>query len=57
MWTKLFQQIMATEEKVLPIFLHDPQSQAIAGAVMVTETIFATIFGIALPAPAAIAGK
>jgi len=51
-WTKLFQAIMVTEQTILPIFIHNPASQRIAGAVVVTEDIFGSIFGIT-PAPAA----
>ena len=49
-WTKLFQAIMVTEQTILPIFIHNPASQRIAGAVVVTEDIFGSIFGIT-PAP------
>jgi len=51
-WTKLFQAIMVTEQTILPIFIHNPASQRIAGAVVVTEDIFGSIFGIT-PAPQA----
>jgi len=48
-WAKLFQAIMITEQNVLPIFIHNPASQKIAGAVVVTEQIFGSIFGLTIP--------
>lgn len=50
-WSKLFQALMATEENVLPIFLHNPNSKTsqIVGALLVTETIFGAIFGLTSP--------
>ena len=48
-WIKLFQAIMQTEELVLPIFIHNPSSQKVVGAVVVAESIFGSIFGLTLP--------
>ena len=50
-WTKLFQAIMQTEQAVLPIFIHNPQSQKIVGAIVVAEEIFGTAFA-PTPTPA-----
>lgn len=52
-WPKFFQAIMVTEENVLPIFIHSQSAEKIVGAVLVAESIFATIFGVATTAPAA----
>jgi hypothetical protein len=57
-WSKfsqLFQATMQTEEAVLPIFIHNPNSQRITAAVMVSESIFGNMFGLFQPpaAPAA----
>ncbi len=44
-WQKLFQSVMQTEEQVLPMFIHNPKSQQITGAILVTESIFANFVG------------
>jgi hypothetical protein len=50
---KLFQAIMQTEELVLPIFIHSTQAKAITGAVIVAESVFSQVFGLAAATPAA----
>jgi hypothetical protein len=55
-WQALFAAIMQTEETVLPIFIHNAQSQRITGAILVAESIFGAAFGLApgsapVPAP------
>jgi hypothetical protein len=46
---KLFAALLQTEETILPIFIHNPKSQTITGAVLETETIFGQIFGLTPP--------
>jgi hypothetical protein len=45
-WAKFFQGIMATEQTILPIFVHNPSSQKIVGAILVAESIFGQVFGL-----------
>lgn len=48
-WQKLFQALMQTEEAILPIFIHNPKSQQITGAILVGESIFGSVFGLTTP--------
>ena len=43
-WQALFAAIMQTEETVLPIFIHNAQSQKITGVVLMAESIFGAAF-------------
>lgn len=45
-WQKFFQAIMQTEQAVLPVFIHNPASQKIVGAIVVAEEIFGSVFGL-----------
>lgn len=48
-WASIFQAIMQTEQAVLPVFIHNPSSQKIVGAVVLAEEIFGQAFGLAQP--------
>lgn len=52
LFQKLFQATMQTEENVLPIFVHNPNSTGskIVAAVVVAESVFGSIFGLSQPA-------
>jgi len=52
-WQKFFQALMQTEEAVLPVFIHNPQSQKIVGAIVVAESIFGQAFGAVPTTPPA----
>jgi hypothetical protein len=52
----LFQALLQTEQNVLPIFIHNPASQKIVGAVLVAEEIFGQMFGLTTGATGAIGG-
>jgi hypothetical protein len=43
---------MQTEENLLPVFVSNPSTGAIAGAILVTESIFGSIFGLLPASPA-----
>ena len=43
-WNKLAQIVLALEENVLPVFIHNPQSQKIAGVVLLGESIVQSAF-------------
>ena len=54
-WNKFIQALMQTEETFVPMFIHNPKSQKIAGIVMMTEGAVATVLnqtGV-IPTPAA----
>lgn len=38
-WLDFAKALMQTEEQVLPIFVHNPQSQSIVGIILVAESI------------------
>jgi len=49
--TKISQTLMGVEATLLPVFIHNPNSQAIAGVVLMAES--AVLAAFATPAPAA----
>jgi hypothetical protein len=57
-WMKVFQALMQVEETIVPLFVHNPNSQKIAGVVMVAESALGSIVpgivsAVNAPAPTA----
>jgi len=51
---EFFQSLLQTEEKIIPLFVHNPQSQAISAVVLVAESLAVSLISqLTQKAPAA----